>query len=177
MQSSVPVRPVRLARCAHSLLDSPASQTSTQRSFADAQSSSPNAYAESFASPGYERVFTHVLNLLLLGSPSTVGWFVVPVVVDAVQTVSRRWPWTHVRKKALKAHHPRRTDGDATSPVVFVGGISGVEAALSHRCPGAVLGCARILSRHRDHSGDGPGRLPSCQGALLSGVYHEPYPG
>ena len=80
-----------------------------------------------------------VLRLLFIGRPSTVGWLVVRVIVNAVEGHSF-WPLTHVLIKGRERRSPTVTDCDATSAVVAVGNVFRVVTPLKHRPPRAKFG-------------------------------------
>lgn len=80
-----------------------------------------------------------VSRLRLHGRPSTVGWLVVPVDVDAVDLVALR-SGPHVRKEVLKGVHPPSADRDSAPPVVRKSRVVRIDAPRLHTHPNAVLG-------------------------------------
>jgi hypothetical protein len=74
-----------------------------------------------------------VAALNFFASPSAISWFIISVIVDAVE---RRFWWAdaHVGKKIIE-YFPPFTKGNAASSVVLPAVGFGVSAALFHGCP------------------------------------------
>ena len=78
-----------------------------------------------------------VVCLFLRCGPSTVAWFVVAVVIDAVKGMRRCWPLTHVGEEVLELP-PALAYGDATPAVAIPLLMSHPRAARDHRFPRSV---------------------------------------
>jgi len=73
--------------------------------------------------------------LLGVRSPSAVGLFVVPVVVDSINRMSRRWALPHVSKKVFERIQPSIAYDDSTPTVMGVRMVSNVVATAFHCIP------------------------------------------
>ncbi len=77
-----------------------------------------------------------IVHLLSMCRPATGGWFVVAVVVDAIERLLFWW-FTHISKKILKLA-PATTDRNAASAIIAPNERAFVKAPLDHGCPRAV---------------------------------------
>lgn len=80
-------------------------------------------------------VAARVVLLLLGGRPSDVAWFVIAVVVTAINGVDRRRTRPYVLSEQIKRVAPTRADGDSSSAVFGITRVVGVEATLLHARP------------------------------------------
>jgi len=91
---------------------------------------------------GHERKVRHrqftVTRLLACCSPSAVFWRVIPIVVDAVQTVLRGGARSHVCKE-IAGIHPALANLDATTAVSLIPSSVRVQASPFHCCPDPVF--------------------------------------
>lgn len=79
-----------------------------------------------------------VSRLFLRGGPAAVAWFVVPIIVDAIQrTANRTRP--HVSQECLERVAPAVAHRDATAAVIGEAVVASREAPLSHAAPTLVL--------------------------------------
>ena len=95
----------------------------------------PHAYGEGFTPVSYQVVVPRVAILLFLCSPLAVAWFVIAIVVSAVNGVAFPRHSAHVLQESLE-RLPPGTDGDSAPTVVFViAGVSVVAPAIHvHPC-------------------------------------------
>lgn len=84
-------------------------------------------------------IATCIVVLLPHRCPSAVAWFVVPIVVDSVDTVKIRRSASHVDEEVLVGV-PVFANRDATSAVVFEHAVVCVLAPAEHSRPRSVLG-------------------------------------
>lgn len=75
--------------------------------------------------------------LLFWSCPTTIFWFVVAIVVDALYPTSC-WPASHVSKKVFELK-PSPTDFDSARAIAIIGAIIGICASLNHRIPHAIF--------------------------------------
>ena len=82
-------------------------------------------------------------NLFSLGSPSTVARLVITAVVDAVNTMLRRWFFAHIFKEILKSNSgrplPSFADLNPCSAISIVVIMLRVRAAVEHATPAIVF--------------------------------------
>ena len=83
--------------------------------------------------------FATIIGLLCPSCPAAVFRTVSLVIVDAIQSVFRRWPVAHIRQKIIERITPPGTRFDATLAVPFVRPIVGIGAALPHVRPDVVF--------------------------------------
>jgi hypothetical protein len=80
--------------------------------------------------------------LLLVGSPTAIGWLVVAIVVDAIKAVACSWMLAHVTREVLEAHEvaamPAPTDSDAATAVTMKAMVVRVKAPIVHSQPSAI---------------------------------------
>lgn len=92
--------------------------------------------------------------------PSYIAWFIVTVIVSAVQGMSLTRAASNICVECKKAVPPAITDGDPTSTIVPIGRRARIETTLFHRAPyrvgGKFLNRVRNLRRHihRAYNGD-----------------------
>lgn len=89
---------------------------------------------------------SRIPSLHLLRSPSTVGRFVVSVIVDSVYGISER-TLAHVRRKCNEAFAPSFADGYSPTTVVAILPVIGVVATAAHVAPRSIERMF-ILERH-----------------------------
>jgi hypothetical protein len=80
-----------------------------------------------------------IVRLFRARRPAHVAWFIVSVVVDAVNGMARRWSRTDVAKKSLKGTSPFIADTNAAASVKSEGWIPWVSTSLFDPCPCLVL--------------------------------------
>lgn len=78
-------------------------------------------------------------------SPCAIALAVVAMVVVALNRMARRWSFTHVGQKALKAVTPLAADRNSTCAVVLVRRVGSCVAAAFHRRPDSVLSRAGLV--------------------------------
>jgi len=74
--------------------------------------------------------------------PSAIGWFVIAIVIDAVDRMLRRWSLTHIGKECRVGVAPSLANTDAAPAPETVAFGSRIRAALDHLGPAIVFGCA-----------------------------------
>jgi hypothetical protein len=91
---------------------------------------------------------TGIRQLFAHGGPAAVSGFIVSIVVDAVNTVSSGWSWTHVEKKIGEAVDtcPSIADCNASSPITWPSGRFAITATTPHVLPRAVFGSRSMSS-------------------------------
>jgi hypothetical protein len=105
----------------------------------EAKASLPFGNAGRFAIPHKYSVVAPIAVLLSMCSPSTVTRRIRAVVVDTVESHSKR-PLAHVRQKVSKVS-PRIAHEDAATAVPSVGSILRIVTAVSCVSPRAICGC------------------------------------
>lgn len=86
-----------------------------------------------------------IVVLLLIGSPSDISRFIIPVVVDSIQGMKFRGPTSDIGKEIFKAL-PSLADLNAASSVMAELLVVGVLAPRFHRPPNRVLRGYRYLT-------------------------------
>jgi hypothetical protein len=81
--------------------------------------------------------FAPVFGLFRAGCPAAVAWFVIAVVVDAVDG-KPGWALAHISKEGFERVTPAVAYFDASAPVVFPKPCVGVGAAFYYTGPAAV---------------------------------------
>src|SRR5260221_710578 len=81
---------------------------------------------------------TAICNLLFASRPAAVARLIVSVIVDAVQRMKARRPWSHICEKVGEAGPPL-TDFDSSASVVLPVSCARVVAARAHINPSVVL--------------------------------------
>lgn len=79
--------------------------------------------------------WTSVFGLLCHRGPSTVRWFVIAVVVYALNCVRWRWGQPHVCEESLKTGRPSLTNRNAPAAVVSIGDMRCQPASIPHSAP------------------------------------------
>jgi hypothetical protein len=87
-----------------------------------------------------------VFSLFASSRPTTVGWFVIAVVIEAIKGHGRRWADAHVSKK-IGEIFPAFTDFNATSAVVFISAIRWYAASTAHSLPDFIFGRVGLAVR------------------------------
>ena len=75
-----------------------------------------------------------VFSLFASSRPTTVGWLVIAVVIEAIKGMKRAWAAPHVGDE-IDVSRPAFTASNAASTVSFVGFTSWVVAPLAHTAP------------------------------------------
>lgn len=88
---------------------------------------------------GFRQYWSFISRLLLGCRPTTIPRLIVPVIIDAVDTISRPWPWPHIFQKIAEGRKPSFTKPDPSAAVIDVGGRVRIQAALPDVLPGTVL--------------------------------------
>lgn len=116
------------------------------------KNSAPFGNTLGFAAPFNQAVDPLIVGLLTPGSPAAVSGLVVPVIINAVDTMPRR-PLPHVFKKRLKTIAPAVTNLNAACsviPVVFAGSVftslNNAAPYIVHRRSGAPMRARRFAS-------------------------------
>lgn len=81
--------------------------------------------------------FSHVLSLLLTGSPAAILWTVWSGVVNTFDRVLRGWGVSHVFSKAFEGHPPL-TDVNPPTSVIGIGSGVRVAASFLHPVPALI---------------------------------------
>jgi len=86
--------------------------------------------------------------------PSTICGFVVPIIVNAVNGVPRRWAHTHVVSEGCERLSPSLADGDTASTPIRIANHSRVSAALNHFGPAPIFGGSEsaVVFKHSQDS-------------------------
>ena len=80
-----------------------------------------------------------IRGLFFARRPSAVSGFVVPIIVDAVNTVSRRWSPPHVCNEVLEALPPAFANLNPTAAISLVFLHLGSVAAIQQRTPNEIF--------------------------------------
>src|SRR3990167_1510710 len=83
---------------------------------------------------------TSVVRLFLCRGPTAVTRFVVAVVVDAVNGMFGRWPWSNVSEERLERIQPALAHGNPTGAVIVVILAGWLQASITDAGPTPVLG-------------------------------------
>ena len=121
-----------------------------------------------------------VIHLFFMTRPSTVFWFVVSVVVYAIDAVvgapawiSAFWSASHIFEECCKVITPSVADPNSSSTVVFELGSIGVVATIFHSIPRSIFKRPQFSTKfsvctQRIISGDGDGYLQATAGTSVS---------
>lgn len=100
---------------------------------------SPIFSAQRSAVKGNKPRRTHVAVLLGRRTPIAVGWFVVSVVISALDRILRRWFPPHVLNEAVERFCPSLANRNTSSAIPFVSSGIRILASLDHASPRGVL--------------------------------------
>lgn len=100
----------------------------------------PVGNAESFAEVGKPMVATEIAKLLHASCPAAIAWFVISVVVFAVNAVLGRRTIPHVGIEVGKRVPPSPANANAATAVPPKGFVGLTVAAINHVCPRPVFG-------------------------------------
>lgn len=106
------------------------------------QVSSPSPNALRFSVISEVNHLASILALLKWCRPATVAWFVIPVVVNAVDACSNKRPFSHVSQKVDEGMPPSVAYTYSSCAVVFVLRIVGIVASGLHHLPRRVFWCS-----------------------------------
>lgn len=109
----------------------------------DAKLVSPFAHRKGFSIVRNQYIGGPVVPLLFRGSPLTVIWFVIPVIVDSVKLVLGRRTFAHIGKEVIK-QFPAITNDDASSSIAVIHPRFWIKASSFHRAPNVVLRLIRL---------------------------------
>lgn len=146
---STPSHVTRQRGCSQRIFDCPSrGKSSTQRSVIYAELTRPSPKAHSFAIASELPGLAGMQPLLLIRCPFTVGFFIVPVVVNSVDGCFRKRLCPHIFQEVHERVSPPLADNNASPTVaVIVLGIW-VVAASFHRAPRYVLRrCLSLFAR------------------------------
>lgn len=90
-----------------------------------------------------------IIKLLFVSGPPAIFRFVIPLRVDAINSVFGGWLRAHVRNKILKTSLPAVAYLNAFCSVVFVADVSRTRTPLFHSAPSSVFG--RLFQTMRRH--------------------------
>ena len=85
-------------------------------------------------------VDTRIVGLLFGGSPSTILRGIRTIVINTVNGMARRWPWSHISIESCEIIAPLLAHDNATSTIVMIFAMIRVVAACFHADPYLVLG-------------------------------------
>lgn len=95
-------------------------ESSSYRSVAHSNSSTPFSYSQSFFVKRKKLRVSSVTTIFSRSNPSTILRGVIPVVVDAVNLMFGARSFTHVCKKVFKRITPSFTNPDSSLSIIFV---------------------------------------------------------
>lgn len=122
-------------------------EASGQAVLAQTDSGSPVAQAQRLAVIRQQSSAPRIAKLNRTRNPAAILWRVWAIVVDAVESMARRWARSDIRQKGGEIVPPTLTDHDASLSVVLAIRIRWAgTAALLHQLPCAVLDriCAAV---------------------------------
>jgi hypothetical protein len=81
--------------------------------------------------------------------PFAIRWFVISIVVNAIQAIFSEWRRTrpHVGKKILKRMKPSGANFNSSAAINWIFGIAGIKASLFHAAPRAIFWGLRFMVR------------------------------
>ena len=126
-----------------------ARKASVQRVVIDSTPSAHFSKRKALFSNDYQAARSSVIRLLSFARPSTVGWLVVSIVVDAFQRVATR-PLSKIAYELREAVLPAIAHGNTSTAVVLPRCRFRIKASVFHRQPDLVFGCllATVNSGH-----------------------------
>lgn len=126
-----------MAIVCQSLCDWPAQfdDASMQSALRQSDSSCPDGQRKGYALVREQSRAARVPALFGSCGPVDVAWFVVAIVVGAIQGVQGRGPRSNIAQEGFERVMPCRTDCDTASPVVVEIARSRIVAAVLHRGP------------------------------------------
>lgn len=87
---------------------------------------------------------TAIVRLFFSCGPTAIARFVIPIVVNAIDSVKTCWLEAHVAKEGRKVILPAITNRKATPAIVFVIVVLGIVASALEGAPGLVLWGVRV---------------------------------
>jgi len=102
--------------------------------------------------------------------PSAIGWFVVSIIVDALNRVAGTWSQSHVGKKVEERRTPAVTDRDSSPAIVPVVRVIGTMTTPHHGIPSLEFGSTRFTV-----SGSGLESLERDASATLCAATSQPF--
>src|SRR6185503_696121 len=115
-----------------------------------------------------------VVQLLLPSRPPAVTGFVVSIVVDAIDRMVRTGSPSHVSQKRLEAILPALAHPYPSTPVVLIGSVALVAAAVAHPLPDDVLPrmtlAVRAIANCQDFAIQTPARSGPRQVSLIDSL-------
>lgn len=85
--------------------------------------------------------FTSIGGLFLGGCPAAISWFVITIIINALQHQIWHRTFAHIIKECEEIV-PAFTNLDASSTVIFIIFARGTLATVSHRFPNRIFGCS-----------------------------------
>jgi len=76
-----------------------------------------------------------ISGLSFCSRPSTIGWFVISIIINTINRISLGWSAAHICNKILKTFQPALTYLNASSAIARIFGIMRISAPLFHTRP------------------------------------------
>ncbi len=90
---------------------------------------------------------------VLLGGccPANIGWFIAEIVIYAIKAMLWRRTWSNIGKKVGKRRPPLLAYKDASSTVMAIRRVRGIQASLDHSRPSVVFGSVASSMTEMSH--------------------------
>lgn len=78
---------------------------------------------------------TTIVHLLFSRSPAAIARLIIAIIIDSINTVFARWPYTHICEKVFEGVTPAVANFNTASTVIFIRVVVRIIATLCHPTP------------------------------------------